>query len=293
MMSTTNCLILILLWCLIIHGSKASSSHDQIRQKTPTKLLQGSKDGQCPTIEEREEARNQLHHIANRITGYPYRHTCDGTTGWKRVAFINMTDTSHSCPPGLRLTSFSKRTCGRTHTTYGGCSSTTFEVGGAPYTRVCGRIRGYQRSNRGFAFYIFNQATIEGHYLSGVSLTHGQNGQRQHIWTFAAGAAETNGYPDNNACYCDARSYYRIPPFIGNDYFCESGSPSPDNRTIDVLWDGQNCAADGICCQFNSPPWFTKTLNASTTDDIELRLCTFSNPIYEDVPLELIELYIK
>jgi hypothetical protein len=35
----------------------------------------------------------------------PAIYSCKGTTGWRRIAFINMTDTSYSCPSGLVLTS--------------------------------------------------------------------------------------------------------------------------------------------------------------------------------------------
>ena len=31
---------------------------------------------------------------------------------------------------------------------------------------------------------------IDGYYVEGVSLTHGQSGSRTHIWTFAAGLSE-------------------------------------------------------------------------------------------------------
>ena len=117
-------------------------------QKTNVKVLDGCDDGQCPPMEDRERARNEIHQITDSAilaaiaTGHI--HTCNGTPGWRRVAFINMTDTSYNCPTGLNLTSYSKRTCGRSHTTNGGCSSTTFSVEGLPYSRVCGRIRGYQ-----------------------------------------------------------------------------------------------------------------------------------------------------
>ena len=36
-----------------------------------------------------------------------------GTGGWRRVAYLNMTDPNTKCPFGWRLTSHSKRTCGR------------------------------------------------------------------------------------------------------------------------------------------------------------------------------------
>ncbi len=32
-----------------------------------------------------------------------------------------------------------------------------------------------------------------GYYVEGVSLTHGQNGNRTHIWTFAGSLAEVYG----------------------------------------------------------------------------------------------------
>ena len=38
---------------------------------------------------------------------------------------------------------------------------------------------------------------------------------------------------------------------------------------------------------------FIKNLTNATTDDIELRICTNSGPSTDDVPLELIELYVQ
>ena len=114
--------------------------------KTGFKVLEsGDPDQQCPSMEERERARNEIRQIATSailaVTG-PL-HTCSGTPGWRRVTFINMTDTSYNCPTRLSLTTYSKRTCGRSHPG-AGCSSTTFSVGGLPYSHVCGRIRAYK-----------------------------------------------------------------------------------------------------------------------------------------------------
>ena len=263
------------------------------------KVLPTSAGGQCPSVEERERVRNEIHQLVNE-TVYDISNTyfCNGTPGWKRIAFINMTDTSYSCPTGLNLTSYSKRTCGRSHLNRYGCSSTTFDVGGLPYSRVCGRIKGYQFGVT-YAFYQFREG-IDGFYVDGVSLTHGRSGSREHIWTIAAGLTESDPYIGyiRFRCPCDTSNNDRVPSFVGNDYFCESGLNSdwigqyifyPD----DPLWDGQNCTATSTCCEFNNPPWFTKTLNAATTDDIELRICATELPQYEDIPLELIELYVQ
>ena len=161
---------------------------------------------------------------------------------------------------------------------------------------MCGRIRGYQFGATS-AFYLYTQG-INSYYVNGVSLTHGIPGRRQHIWTFAAGLTEGDSSHPTEECPCDTANYDRIPAFVGNDYFCESGLYSawmyvaseilyPD----DVLWDGQNCTSTSTCFQLNNPPWFTKNLPASTTDDIELKLCTNYDPASDDVPIELMQEY--
>ena len=287
------CLVFAVLYLSPVSGSVSGQG-----QKTDIKLLDRGDNRQCASVGERETARNEIHQIANAAI---LATICNGTPGWRRVAFINMTDTSYNCPTGLNLTSYSKRTCGRSHTTHGGCSSTTFSVGGIPYSRVCGRMRGYQFGATGAFWPSANQNEgIDSNYIDGVSLTHGSAGSRKHIWTFAAGATEVD--PDTNLlpfqCPCDAHDYNGVPAFVGDDYFCESGVNSPWSWQFilypdDVLWDGQNCTSNSTCCQLNNPPWFTKNLTNATTDDIELRICTYNPRTYKDVPLELIELYVQ
>ena len=132
--------------------------------------------------------------------------------------------------------------------------------------------------------------TIDGAYVSGVSLTHGS--PRRHIWTFAAGASEA--HPTwVDVCPCDARITIRVPPFVGNHYFCESGVNAGDRNGFhpdDPLWDGQNCTSSSTCCSFNTPPYFVKQLPASTTDSTEARLCQIDG---NHSPVELIELYVQ
>ena len=142
---------------------------------------------------------------------------------------------------------------------------------------------------------------IDGQYVDGLSLTHGAPGSRQHIWTFASGlftGSRSSNSPKNH-CPCDNGYTYRSPPFVGNDYFCESVTQYgwravfyPDAQ----LWDGQVCEGGGTCCQLNNPPWFTKNITNPTTDSIELRLCLYrfySRIWASDVALELLELYVQ
>ena len=66
---------------------------------------------------------------------------CGGEGGWTRVAYINMIQTEATCPVGLNQRSFnSKSYCGNTGP---GCNGTMFPTL-VEYSRVCGRVRGYQ-----------------------------------------------------------------------------------------------------------------------------------------------------
>ena len=229
----------------------------------------------------------------------PRNCSCNTTGGWTRVANLDMTDPSQQCPDGFRLvnrTTAPLRTCGRPGPA--GCVSTTFHVYGIEYSHVCGRVIGYQdRTPDAFYPYYANGAlTIDDSYVEGISLTHGQS-PRQHIWTFAAAVDETRA--QNWVCPCtrpDLTYTGTVPPFIGQDYFCETGSRE-DYQFIfypdDPLWDGQGCEGNSTCCSFNNPPWFCKQLPQPTKDDIELRLCADHSIQNEDTPLETVEIYIK
>jgi len=108
-----------------------------------------------------------------------------GGSGWRRIAFVNITDPSHVCPARLSIVTHPRRLCGSFHDSFVSCSFTIFAVDGLAYSQVCGRILAYQSG----AVVSFNQHTtfnqdIEGSYVDGVSLTHGAAGQRKHIWTF-------------------------------------------------------------------------------------------------------------
>lgn len=221
-----------------------------------------------------------------------FKHSCNGSPGWRRVAFINMTDPSHQCPPGLNITSHPIRTCGSSHHENASCSSTTFNTTGQAYSQVCGRIKAYQYgATRAFTL------KDDQSYIDGVSVTHNDTGGKRHIWTFAAGGTENRNTNGNTFFPCDNNQTTSPPPFVGEDYFCESGNPNLGQSitffSSDPLWDSEGCSSNSTCCQFNSPPWFTTMLPESTSSDIELRLCHFDFTMFADIPIELIELYIK
>ncbi len=155
-----------------------------------------------------------------------------GGFGWRKVTHLDMTDTSQNCPQGLTLTGYSNRSCGRTHTNDRACSSVTFPVGGGQYSRVCGRAKAYHWGEL-YSFLGYNQYSrgINAQYVDGLSFTHGT--PRTHIWTFAAGLHQANSSDtfyragfEYFHCPCNPGNPFGSPPFVGNDYFCESGVSS-------------------------------------------------------------------
>ena len=223
--------------------------------------------------------------------------------GWTRVANLNVKNTSELCPGDWILeirSSEPRRLCGRGSSASIGCLSAGYSTFGISYSQVCGRVVGYQyRSQHAFGI-VGGSQTIEGHYVDGISLTHGPPGTRQHIWSFAAASIESASVLSTSGCPCADRVSGTIAPsFVGNDYFCESGNPgSFADRIIyvsDPLWDGLGCGSPP-CCELSYPPgvmapWFCKQLPQPTTDDIEVRICADSS--IEATPVERIELYIR
>ena len=244
------------------------------------------------------EVKSQLMEINQNLLHHTHQHTCGGTGGWRRAVYLDMTDPNTTCPSGWNLTGYSKRTCGRASTGRNTCDSVFFPVSGGPYSQVCGRIRAYQWV---YGYGFFNGlTTIDSSYFDGVAVMHGS--PRQHIWTFANGIWENDTTHRSYNCPCDTTGDIPIPPFVGEDYFCESGYVYPGYRSSallytfhssDTLWDGEDCHSSSSCCSLHNPPYFTKSLGQSTTDDLELRMCHYQVIIYSNTAVELVELYVK
>ena len=230
--------------------------------------------------------------------------------GWSRVAYLNMADPTHQCPPAWREITEPVRTCARTNQTLphpgplsfldgGGCSSAHFGANGILYSHICGRVVGYQvGSPDGFGPYSRSYYTrLEDPFVDGVILTHGT--KKQHIWTFSSLLTEGPILSWLDAiCPCtNPVSTQSVPPFIGTDYFCETAITGDHTLGLlhpsDPLWDGENCGSQSTCCEFNDPPYFCKSLSEPTTDDIEVRICADEGLDNEDTPIELIEIFVQ
>ena len=213
-----------------------------------------------------------------------------------RAAYIDMTNENNTCPQGLTYTVQSSiRMCTRSHST-AGCTSVNFPTHGVPYTKVCGRVLAYQRGSNDAFWNIeqYNQSTLNDYYVDGLSVTHGD--PRSHIWTFAAGISKGMNYPKYN-CPCAHYPGPAAPPFVGEDYFCESGISGEFTNGLwylsnpDPLWDSQGCAGNSTCCD-RGGPWFATTLSQEVSNDIEMRWCSGEDSYNEDIGVEQLEIYI-
>ena len=161
-----------------------------------------------------------------------------------------MSNATQNCPSGFRLyQSGGVRACGRPGS---GCVSVQFPSNGISYSQICGRVVGYQYYSTDAVYGYRND--INSWYVDGVSITRGS--PRQHVWTLIAGYTETNS--GTLSCPCNTGSAVPVVPFIGSNYFCESGNnastPSSILYTSDPLWDGEDCGSlEAPCC--TAPAW--------------------------------------
>ena len=226
---------------------------------------------------------------ANRISQNTIAQSYCGAGQWHRIAFLNMSDPSQQCPPAWRdyYNITGVRACGKQVNNSGSCQA-IFYTTGQQY-KVCGRVSGYQFVSPD-AFEGVASNDID---LDGINITHGA--QQNHIWSYAAGITQNYSAALRGKCSCTGG--LQPSSFIGNHYYCDSGN-SDDNYKHNhlysdhPLWNGQQC--EGTChTGANSPPWFNVQLPAPITDAIEVSICCDQSTGDEDVPVELIEIFVQ
>ena len=193
------------------------------------------------------------------------------TAGWTRVAHINMSEPQQTCPSPLLTLNAPVRMC--TGGTSGGCYSVLYPALGLSFTHVCGQAIGYRYASVDG----LHGTNIDNPYVDGLSITYGS--PRQHLWTYVAGY-----------CLCHSPSL----SFVGQHFYCDVW-PEQAHATWYPqypLWDGEGCPAGNTCCDPPNLPWFHRTLNAASTDDIEVRWCRDQHAGDENVGVDLLELYV-
>lgn len=276
---------------VILKTERTVSSSEPDDEDFLSRPIEGYYPSSCQSIKLKDPSSNSgvytLYDSGGKQTReYCYFDLCNTPGHWKRVAFLNMSNATHSCPSGFTLYSErGVRACGRSGS-QASCKSVKFSIT-SPFQQVCGRVIGYQFGNTDG----FSGDNISAPYVDGVSLTHGS--PRRHIWSFAA----VQFLSMYHWCPCVGGLYASTSDIISSDYFCETGyhgTPEPTLYVDNPLWDGRGCTNDEApCCQVHGIPWFHKYLATPTTDFIELRLCGRQTPAINNTPLSLYEIYVK
>ena len=206
------------------------------------------------------------------------------TGGWTRIAHIDMEE-QQSCPSALGTLISPKRICVQKRTE-AGCTSVRYPTPVVPFTQICGQAAGYMFRSVDGLDAISTTKIIDNPYVEGLSITYGS--PRRHVWTYAAG--------HNGRCLCHPNNFASPPPsFVGQHYYCDGWPQSYSHTWYPQyrLWDGEGCPAGNTCCDPPNLPWFHRTLNATITHDLEVRLCRDQEASNEDVGVELLEIYIQ
>ncbi len=226
-----------------------------------------SRDGNtCPAAAQqaRRNMTQQVNSILGRLTLVP---EC-GPGSWAQVVNLDLTLSEQNCPSPWVTQTSPVRSC--TVASSPGCASVYYDLLTVTYQKVCGMALGYATNLTDG----LRNSGIDTNYLDGVSITHGEPSMRTHIWSLAAGMH----------CPCDPdRDEAPLPDFVGQNYFCDN----EDER----VWDGEVC--ENTCCSFNTPPWFSTTLPAPTSDSIEARICQDQNADDERIYLVSLSLFVQ
>ena len=214
---------------------------------------------------------------------------CGGTKGgWMRIADLNKGDT---CPS--EWNSYSSYCTGGSTA---GCYSAYFSTNSTSYSKVCGKVVGYQKGSMD-AFHTSSGSSppsLDEIYVDGISITSGN--PRKHVWTYAVGLSDDYNYPHFN-CPCAKTPGPDPPTFVGSHYYCESGNTGTylhaSLYSSDPLWDGAGCLPKNSCCYDAGLPWFFRQFPVTITGDIEVRICHNQPFSDEGVAVEQLQFYVQ
>ena len=204
---------------------------------------------------------------------YPEALDLTYSTNWIDVVSFDLTK-GDDCPEQWSKTTLTSGVamCGDP-TGKSGCARAIFNVGGRVYNKTAGMVRGYQKGTTdGFQASQEDGLGINEAYVDGVSITIGYP-RRKHVWTYAAGLTSNGDKPKAN-CPCSVTRGPDPPTFVGEHYYCQSGSEGmPNSGTYYMLplWTRLGCTDN--CCANAGSPWFYRQFPAPQHEDIEVSIC--------------------
>ena len=201
-----------------------------------------------------------------------------GNKGWTRLGYLNMSDTTHSCPDGFKEVAKPVRGCRRAMKK-SSCASVTFQnPGELPYTSVCGSFVATQQGSPDALIKKGDKTDWE---YDGISVHLDQSGT--YLVVLGAPGEKIKKW---FTCPCKALDDPEQETLItfGTDLTPSKFCPLSNNR--------RSCPAKINCCAGEGLPPFCVTLPEPTTDDITVKLC-LDDDDNEDITIQEIELLVQ
>jgi hypothetical protein len=134
---------------LILTVASSSSICQELPVRYNIRSRSGTGVGLCPNTQDLVEIIRQdvLSFMNNTVLPVVIGHGAGGCGGygWRRAAYLNMSDPTQTCLPAWELIATPRRSCARpSNASSYSCYSAIFPTHGVQYSQICGRIIGYQ-----------------------------------------------------------------------------------------------------------------------------------------------------
>ena len=108
-------------FAVLAHPVVAQGANAALPLIYPGQLLQGDGSQTCPSEAQQEMVMNEINNATQRLLresvvpqlSTQSSYSCGGSTGWRRVAYLNMSDPSQQCPCVWQEITSPHRVCGR------------------------------------------------------------------------------------------------------------------------------------------------------------------------------------
>lgn len=254
--------------------SFATQAENIYRFKMPKDILSNGLPKSCAQIllENPNAKSGEVTIFPNGLQGNPIEVFCDMDTdggGWTRILSVGVGKTrcfgdftlnpDGYCVKNTRLLSFNVSTLG------------------IPFSEIRGGVSAYQSgSNDGFRRYVGGSG-INDTYVDGISFTYtDSSSSRQHVFTYAIGQSQAG-----NRQSCPDIGGDSPPPFVGSNFYCESGNP-------DVSYDF-GFYAEEILAGYE----FKRPISSGSVQELEVRVMNDQGTGDENIALNGIYVFIR
>ena len=119
-------------FAILAQPAVAQGANTTLPLTYPARVLHRDNSQTCPSEEQEEILRNEVDNatlslLQESVIPLLQGYSCGGSTGWRRAAYLNMSDPSQQCPSVWQEITTPHRVCGRRSTTHDSCDSSQWD----------------------------------------------------------------------------------------------------------------------------------------------------------------------